>query len=210
MSKEIENIMKKFDTITERDTLKEICDKFRLIDEQLSDIFKTIYGKYESWKVVKDFENYSVSSFGNVRNDKFNRILKPGKNADGYYQVSLSKEGKVKNHKINRLVAIAFLPNHDDKPIVVHIDREQITNNNITNLRWITISQSNYNQGKPKTNTSGFKGVSFDKSKQKYVAFICINGKNKNLGLFQTAEDASQAYDAKAKEFHGDFYYKNN
>ena len=85
---EIKNIMEKFDTITERDTLKEICVKLRLIDEQMSDIVKTIYGKYEIWKTVKDFENYSISSFGRVRNDKFNRIMEPCETTGGYYHVS--------------------------------------------------------------------------------------------------------------------------
>ena len=174
----------------------------------MSDIFKTIYGKHEFWKKNKDFENYSVSSFGRVRNDKFNKFLKPGNDGE-YYQVKLSKNGKAKIHRIHRLVAIAFLPNHDNKPIVDHIDRERITNNNITNLRWATDRQSSYNQGKYKNNVSDFKGVSFDKSSQKYVAFININGKSKHLGYFQKPEEASQAYDAKAKEFHKEFYYKN-
>ena len=205
---EINNFMENFNTITERDTIKEICDKLRLIDEQLSDIVKIFRGKYEFWKTVKDYENYSVSSFGRVKNDKFNRIMKPCKNAGGYYKVGLYKNGKRKPHLINRLVAIAFLSNHDNKPMVDHIDGIK-TNNNILNLRWASSSQNAFNQGKPKTNTSGFKGISFDKGRQKYRAQININGKYKHLGYFQTAEDASHAYDEKAKEIHGDFYYKN-
>ena len=206
---EIKNFMENFNTITERDTLTQILNKLRLIDEQMSDIVKTIYGKHEIWKTVKDYENYSISSFGRIRNNKTDRILKPGKNADGYHQVHLSKNGKEKKHRINRLVAIAFLPNHDDKPKVDHIDREQITNNNITNLRWASSSENGYNQCIHKNNMTGFKGVSLHKSSQKYRAFICINGKSKHLGCFKTAEDASKVYEAKAKEYHGEFYYKN-
>ena len=205
---EIKNIMEKFDTIAETDTLTEICVKLKKIDTQMSDIVKTIYGNYESWKKIKDYENYSVSSFGRVRNDKTDRILKPTKNAGGYYHVSLYKNGKEKNHSIHRLIGIAFLPNHDNKRMVDHIDENKM-NNNIINLRWSTGSQNQFNQGKQKNNTTGFKGVCFDKSKQKYVAFININGKHTYLGCFLKAEEASQAYDKKAKEIHGEFYYKN-
>ena len=172
-------------------------------------IVKTIYGKYEFWKTVKDYEDYSVSSFGRVYSNKTDKILKPGKNTDGYYHVKLSKNGKVKNHKINRLVAIAFLPNHDNKPIVDHIDREQITNNNITNLRWSTNSENGYNQCIHKNNMTGYKGVSWNKGNQKYVAQISINGKKTHLGYFQKPEEASLVYEEKAKEIHKEFYYKN-
>ena len=206
---EIDNIMKNFDTIAETDTLTEILNKLRLIDEQMSDIVKVIYGKHESWKTIRDYENYSVSSFGRVYSNKTNRILKPGRNTGGYYHVDLCKNGKGKPHLINRLVAIAFLPNHDNKSMVDHIDGNK-TNNNIINLRWATRSQNSYNQDIHKDNTTGFKGVTWYKSRQKYVAQIRINGKNKHLGYFQRAEDASQAYDAKAKEIHKEFYYKNN
>ena len=208
MSKEIKNSTKKFDMIAKGDTLKEICYKLKLIDGQLSDIVKTIYGKYESWKTIRDYENYSVSSFGNVRNDKTDRILKPRKDTGGYYKVDLCKKGKAKTHTIHRLVAIAFLPNHDNKPMVDHID-EIKTNNNITNLRWSTDSQNNCNKDKYKNNTSGYKGVSWNKANQKYEAQININGKRAFLGYFQKAEDASKIYEEKAKEIHGKFYYKN-
>lgn len=175
----------------------------------MSDIFKTIYGKHEFWKMVKDYEDYSVSSFGRVRNDKTDKIMKPSKNTQGYYQVGLYKNGKEKKHRVNRLVAIAFLPNHDNKPMVDHIDENKM-NNNITSLRWATRSQNGYNKGKQKNNMTGFNGVSLHKGSQKYNAQININGKNTHLGLFQTTEDASQAYEAKAKEIHKEFYYKIN
>ena len=92
--------------------------------------------------------------------------------------------------------------------MVDHID-ENKTNNNITNLRWATRSQNGYNKDMSKTNVSGFKGVTWIKGNQKYVARIKINGKNKHLGCFKTAEDASKVYEEKAKELHGEFYYKN-
>ena len=193
----------------ESNKIDKILNEFRLIDIQISDKAKVIYSKYEVWRMIKDYDNYSVSSFGRIRNDKFNRFKKPSKNADGYYYVNLSKNGTKKAYSVHRLVGIAFLPNYDEKPIIDHIDSKEITNNNIINLRWAGNNQNSYNQGKRKNNVCGFKGVSWLKSKQKYRATILIKGKQKFLGYFEKAQDAGHAYDTKAKELHGEFFYKN-
>ena len=76
-------------------------------------------------------------------------------------------------------------------------------------MRWCSQKDNLYNQGKRIDNTSGFKGVSFNNKTKKYRARININGKLKHLGLFESAEEASKAYEAKAKELHKEFYYKN-
>ena len=162
----------------------------------------------EEFKPVDGYDNYLVSNFGNVKNSKTNRILKLHNDKDGYKQIDLSKNGKVKNFRVHRLVGNAFLENPDEKPMIDHIDNNP-ANNNVKNLRWATSKNNLANQGKQKNNTSGFKGVTFNKQLNKYIAFISINGKNKYLGLFKSAEKASQAYEAKAREIHGDFYYKN-
>lgn len=61
------------------------------------------------WKKIED-SNYSVSINGEVRNDKFDRILKQSKDTSGYYQVDLSKNGKRKKQLVHRLVSLAFIP----------------------------------------------------------------------------------------------------
>ena len=195
---------------TESNKIDQMLSDFRLIDIQINNKVKAIYGKYEVWRMIKDYDNYSISSFGRIRNDKFNRILKLDKNKEGYYCIKLYKKGKGKTYRVNRLVGFAFLPNHDEKPIVDHIDNKQITNNNIINLRWASFSQKFFNQNKHKDNTSGYKGVSWHKRDQKYYAQINMNGKKTYLGRFEKAIDASEVYEQKAKEHHGEFYYKNN
>ena len=190
------------------DKINEIFNEFKLIDTQISNNVKKIYGAYEVWKKIKNYDNYSVSSFGRIRNDKFNRFMNPSKTTRGYIHIRLSKNGKVKNYQVHRLVGIAFLPNHDNKPKVDHIDKDK-TNNNIINLRFATVSQNGFNQGKCKNNTTGYKGVTFKKANQKYCARIKIEGKSKHLGYFETAQDASKAYEENAKNLHGEFYYKN-
>ena len=168
---------------------------------------KKIRAKFEVWKIIDGYDNYLVSNFGNIKNGKNNRFMNPGNNRV-YKLINLYKNGIGKTFRVHRLVAKAFLENPDKKPDVDHIDQNP-TNNNAKNLRWATSKNNQYNQGKRKDNSSGFKGVTFQKSRQKYCAKISINGKSKHLGLFESAEEAGQVYDAKAKQIHGEFYYKN-
>jgi len=70
-----------------------------------------------------------------------------------------------------------------------HINRNKIDNQR-SNLRSCTRSQNLYNCGLRSNNTSGFNGVSYNKSRKKWEAYLYINGKKKNLGLFGTLESA--------------------
>lgn len=54
------------------------------------------------------------------------------------------------------------------------------------------------------TNKSGFKGVSFDMARGKWVAEITINYKKKFIGRFLTAKEAARAYDREANAILGD------
>ena len=65
----------------------------------------------EVWKLV--LPNYEVSSEGKIRNKTTNYILKPHIDNAGYYNVRL---GNKQHYKIHRLVAMAFIPNPENKP----------------------------------------------------------------------------------------------
>ena len=155
----------------------------------------------EEWKKIDDFE-YEVSNYGNVRRIG-KKMLKPGLKR-GYYYVKLRKNGKAKNKTIHRLVAETFIPNVENKTCADHKDGNKL-NNNVHNLRWSSSSENSRNRAKNRNNTSGFKGVYFHKQRQKYYAKICLNGKSIHIGLFETAEDAFEAYKIKADELHGEF-----
>lgn len=63
------------------------------------------------------------------------------------------------------------------------------------NLRIVSYAENAWNSHKPfANNVSGFRGVYFHKPSAKWRARICKNGSNKHLGLFDTAEEASIAY----------------
>ena len=107
----------------------------------------------EIFKDIKGFEGlYQVSNYGRVKslgnggsNASREKILKPQKDRYGYLRVNLCKEGKLKNHKIHRLVAQAFIPNHNNYPIINHKD-ENKQNNRVDNLEFCT-SKYNNNYG---------------------------------------------------------------
>jgi len=95
----------------------------------------------EQFKQIKGYENYLVSDRGRVFNLKFKRFRKPAKNSCGYFQVDLWKNGVGKTLKVHRLVALAFIPNPENKLTVNHIDSDR-TNNFVSNLEWNTYSEN--------------------------------------------------------------------
>lgn len=77
-------------------------------------------------------------------------------------------------------------------------------NNRRENLREATQRQNMCNQRR-QSPTSGYKGVTWYKSRSKWRAFIVAHGTNHHIGYFATAEDAARAYDVVAREQHGEF-----
>ena len=91
------------------------------------------------WKECKMCSSYLVSTEGEIKNKKTNKILKPKIDKNGCLCVGLSMgaRGQRKMAFIHTLVAEAFVPNPYNKPYVRHLD-ENKTNNKYTNLMWVT------------------------------------------------------------------------
>ena len=87
---------------------------------------------------------------------------------------------------------------------VDHRDEDGLHNERY-NLRISTHAQNAMNRGKQQNNTSGYKGVSWNKINKKWVAQIQVNRMNIYLGSFLSAEDAARARDEASKEHHGEF-----
>ena len=108
---------------------------------------------------------------------------------------------------------ILFYMTHGYMPIHVdHIDGDT-QNNHIDNLRGATAKQNQANQGINKANTSGVKGVSWASRYNKWYACIRYNGKNKNLGYFDSIDDAKEFIKLAREMVHGAFAnhgYKEN
>jgi hypothetical protein len=91
-----------------------------------------------------------------------------------------------------------------DNMEVDHINTNKLDNRR-ENLRVCTRQQNNCNTNKRSDNKSGFKGVCFEKRRQKFVARIRIDGKLKHLGYFATAAAAHEEYKIAAVKYHGEF-----
>lgn len=70
-----------------------------------------------------------------------------------------------------------------------HIDRNPF-NNRRHNLRAATNSQNSMNRSMRDDNSSGVIGVSWKKSNQKWVSYICVDGKQIYIGIFDNKNDA--------------------
>lgn len=72
---------------------------------------------------------------------KFWRKVNPMISHKGRLRVQLRKNGKVYKYQVSRLVAIAHIPNPENKPLVMHLDNNP-QNNHFSNLKWGTQSEN--------------------------------------------------------------------
>ncbi len=115
---------------------------------------------------------------------------------DGYIRVR--REGR--EYRAHRIIWEMFNGPIPEGMLIDHIDGDTL-NNRIENLRLATRQQNNANSvSRVKDMPKGVIRVS-----KRYRARIYINGKYTSLGMFDTIEEAEAAYNAKAKEIHGEF-----
>lgn len=124
------------------------------------------------------------------------------KRPDGYRHIRINKK-YYQEH-----VLIWCMQKGEWPSLLIDHENEIRDDNRIDNLRLATKSQNAVNTGKWSTNTSGYKGVSFNKASKKWVANISVNKKLIYLGAFGTAEEANIAYKAAVIKHHGEFANK--
>jgi hypothetical protein len=143
----------------------------------------------ESWLPIEGFEEYQVSDFGRVKRDGM--LLIPWLNKN-YKIVGLWKNGVKINKEIHRILALAFLPNPENKPTVNHLN--EITYDNcLENLVWAT--QSEQSLWSPRSgDASVIRNIVFTKHNT-YRVRICRNKKEMYSKSFALLEDARKARD---------------
>jgi hypothetical protein len=96
----------------------------------------------------------------------------------------------------------------DNKQIVDHFDHNGL-NNQKSNLRPCSNSENISNSRKIIPKTSRYKGVCWDKERNKWLAKISINKKDIKIGRFDKEKDAARAYDEAALKYFGEFACTN-
>lgn len=125
------------------------------------------------------------------------------KKSSGYFYARRNDKKGAKHSVIELHRAIMGLQGGDRRN-VDHINHDTLDNRR-SNLRVCTSAQNTRNSRRRSDNLSGFKGVHFHSSSQKWAAQIRVNGKAIHLGLRDTPAEAHKLYCTAAKEHFGEF-----
>lgn len=123
--------------------------------------------------------DYSVSTEGEVKKDTTNYFLSQSIQQD-YKFVSLLVNGQPKRMRVHRLVAMAFIPNPENKPYVNHINGDK-GDNNVENLEWVTPSENTIHAVKTGLMSNGRK---------RPVIQYNLNGEK--MATFESASEAAR------------------
>ena len=142
---------------------------------------------YWRFRPETHFKNKRAMSIWNGRFP--GSIALDSEHGDGYKCGKLNSQ-PVKAHRI-----IYKLLHGIDPEVIDHVKGET-SDNKITNIESVSVSENNKNRKTPFNNTSGVIGVSWHDKANKWHARIGINGKQKHLGLF---DDFQGAVDCRRK-----------
>lgn len=119
-------------------------------------------------------------------------------NTRGYLIITINK----KQYGAHRL-AWLYIHGHWPINLIDHINSVKI-DNRLVNLREATLSENMQNQKSAQRNnlSSGLIGVTFNKRCGKFISRIMLNNKRKNLGYFNTAEEAHRVYIEEKRKLH--------
>ena len=102
------------------------------------------------WKYIPGYEGlYKINEYGDVINAKTGKPKLPFIGKNGYKIIELWKNNIPKKFSVHRLVAMTFIPNPNNLPIVMHKDNNKL-NTYVGNLKWGTESENSlqaYNDG---------------------------------------------------------------
>lgn len=158
----------------------------------------------EIWKDIPEYEGlYQVNQWGDIYSLISNKRLKYSISNDGYKQYNLFNKGKRKVMLAHRAVALAFIPNPNNYPVVNHKD-ENKENCYVDNLEWCDVLYNNtYNGKNDKINRNNLERF----GKEFYVYDLNFNllGKFKGVKKFVREHDLSSGNFSRALNHNSSF-----
>ena len=140
------------------------------------------------WKIKPSSRGHSVKAGDIAGTLKSHGYLCVGINYNSY-----------RAHRLIFLMHKGYLPKTVD-----HINGDKL-DNRIENLRAATVGQNQHNRKTNANNTSGYKGVCWNKAQKKWTARITLERKNIHLGYFANVEEAAEVVRKAREELHGSF-----
>jgi RNA polymerase sigma factor (sigma-70 family) len=143
-----------------------------------------------------------LNTYALVDDEDFDRINNMGKwCACKVNQVSIVARRTVDGKSVMMHRVIMNAPDGMDVDHKFH----NTLDNQKENLRVCTHAENQKNRQKGKNNTSGYKGVTWLKVEEKWLATIFSDGKKHYVGQYDTPEQAATAYDIAALDLHGEY-----
>ena len=166
-------------------------DKYEVDEEGCYiEIDSPTYGKHkvrfdeEDWDLIKNY-HWNI--------EKGNRTY--------YAQGKINRKTLIRMHRL-------VLKMKNPKILIDHINNNGLDNHK-TNLRLCTCAQNTINSIPGKNNTSGYKGVHWNKRRKKWVAKIQKKCKTYYLGYYNNPKEGARAYNKFVKKHYGEFAYLN-
>ena len=166
--------------------------------------------KNEVWKDIPGYEGlYMASNLGRIKklskkNNVKDSIYNRKTTHTSYKGVSLKKDGERKSYKVATLIAITFLDHIQcgHKIVIDHINNIKY-DDRVSNLQLISHRENCTKEQFRCKRSSKYIGVNWDKYYKKWRSQIRINGKSKQLGLFENEIKASDAYQKELSFLNG-------
>lgn len=123
---------------------------------------------------------------------------------DGYARRHVTKGNKDRTIFMHRFVWEIWNGRIPDGMIIDHINGDRL-DNRLCNLRLVTIAESNRNRSGWGESASDYKGVTYSKKHEKWVARIKNEGTEHFLGYFDNQEEAAAVYNINANILFGEY-----